>query len=255
MFHDLRGAQLAEDRRTRCKHHGQFYQPHCWHCTRRRPARTGAPGSPNARHHHVKKKDRTMAKLSTIAQDIADRLSLITGEAWSHNASADAIDHAQLQCQHDQATIQLMANSEPGRLIIRGVFGDEHRHADKRHRITVAKERPALDIAREIARRLLPPYRATRAAALAAYDQELRDLAWRDAAIAELVAIGGGRRASMNEDMFYNAAGRTSFRARVSAYSGVSFERIDHLPVEVARRILEILRDTEAAEQPDTEPI
>jgi hypothetical protein len=39
MFQDLRGAQLAEDRRTRCKHHGQFYQPHCWHCARRRPDR------------------------------------------------------------------------------------------------------------------------------------------------------------------------------------------------------------------------
>lgn len=39
MFHDLRGTQLAEDRRALCKKHGQFYQPHCWHCARRRPDR------------------------------------------------------------------------------------------------------------------------------------------------------------------------------------------------------------------------
>jgi hypothetical protein len=39
MFQDLRGAQLAEDRRTLRKKHGSFYQPHCWHCTRRRPDR------------------------------------------------------------------------------------------------------------------------------------------------------------------------------------------------------------------------
>lgn len=184
-----------------------------------------------------------MAELSTIAQDIADRLSLITGESWSHSASADAIDHARLQCQHDQATIQLTANSEPGRLIIRGVFGDEHRHTDQRHHITVAIGRPTLKIAREIARRLLPPYRATRAAALIAYDQNQRDLAWRDATIVELVAVSGGRRASMSEDMFYNAVGGASFTARVSAYSGVSFERIDHLSVDAARRILAILAD------------
>jgi hypothetical protein len=39
MFGELRGAQLAEDTHTRCKHHSSFYQPHCWHCKRRRPDR------------------------------------------------------------------------------------------------------------------------------------------------------------------------------------------------------------------------
>lgn len=47
----------------------------------------------------------------------------------------------------------------------------------------------------------------------------------------------------MSDNMFYNATGRASFKARVSASSGVSFERIDHLSVEAARRILEILAD------------
>ena len=37
----LRGhcAPLAEDRHTLCSKHGRFYQPHCWHCKRRRPDR------------------------------------------------------------------------------------------------------------------------------------------------------------------------------------------------------------------------
>ena len=39
MFASLAAPQLAEDRHTLCPRHGRFYQPHCWHCKRRRPDR------------------------------------------------------------------------------------------------------------------------------------------------------------------------------------------------------------------------
>jgi hypothetical protein len=39
MFSATPPAALGEDRHRRCKIHGQFYQPHCWHCKRARPDR------------------------------------------------------------------------------------------------------------------------------------------------------------------------------------------------------------------------
>src|SRR5262249_20099714 len=39
MLDGISAAQLAEDKHARCPKHGTFYQPHCWHCKRRRPDR------------------------------------------------------------------------------------------------------------------------------------------------------------------------------------------------------------------------
>jgi hypothetical protein len=40
MFAGLAAPELAEDRHTLCPKHGRFYQPHFWHCKRRRPDRS-----------------------------------------------------------------------------------------------------------------------------------------------------------------------------------------------------------------------
>jgi hypothetical protein len=196
-----------------------------------------------------------MADLLTIAQDIADRLSLIVGEAWTAEIPPHRIDDMRLlhtATDHAEMTIERMHTGN--RLVLSGSFWIdnislyEHRpDRDARHTITVAADRPATQIAREIARRLLPAYRADLAEARrrkAVFDDAR---AYEEATAAELASIihGGIYAHQERKNTFHNGSTGPHLKAYVSHGYGVTFERISNVSVDAARRILEILADVQ----------
>ena len=105
-----------------------------------------------------------MIDLPITATEIAERLSLITGEAWTTEQPAHRRDDMRIiVAERDQAEIEITHSTYTHRFELCGSLGDAYSH--RRHdapslRITVANHRPAVEIAKEIARRLLTTYRA-----------------------------------------------------------------------------------------------
>ena len=85
---------------------------------------------------------------------------------------------------------------EPGRVVVSAslpVGRTEHRavYGDKAPRVTYSPERPPAAVARDLARRLLPPYAAWRADQDARYEQERAYEAGRSALLGRLQAAAG----------------------------------------------------------------
>ncbi|HYU12182.1 MAG TPA: hypothetical protein VEK82_06375, partial [Stellaceae bacterium] len=111
--------------------------------------------------HHIDSNN-----LASLAADLAEHLSLITGETWSAAPHQHRADVRTLHAARDGAELMVEPARERRRLLIVGSFWieddlDNHKPTrDRHHTITAAAERPVIAIARDIARRLLPAYRA-----------------------------------------------------------------------------------------------
>ena len=124
--------------------------------------------------------------------------------------------------ERDQAEIEITHSTHTHRFELRGCLGnaDNHRRHDAAPlRISVANHRPAVEIAREIARRLLTDYRAELHEARrrkATYDAAR---AYEEATAAELAAVVGGDIYSYQEhkSAFHNGSTGPHLKAYVSA--------------------------------------
>jgi hypothetical protein len=189
--------------------------------------------------------------LASLVADLAEHLSLISGETWVATAHQHRANLRTLRAVRDSAEITIEPARTPGRLALSGSFWiggeqlyDHRSDRTRKHTITTAADRPVIEIAREIARRLLPAYRADLAEARrrkAAYDTARDETA---ATAAELATIIGGAVSSYTDerDTFHNGSGRVSVKGRVSHGYGISLE-LRYLSTQAARRILEILKD------------
>lgn len=93
-----------------------------------------------------------MIDIHTITTDIAERLSLITGELWNARLPAHGRDDPRIiVAERDQAEVEITHATSTHR---------HRRHATPPLRISVAGHRPAVEIAKEITRWLLTSYRA-----------------------------------------------------------------------------------------------
>jgi hypothetical protein len=190
-----------------------------------------------------------MIDIHIITADIAERLSLITGETWAAELPAHRRDDMQIiVAERDQAEIEITHATYTHRFELCGSLGDAYNH--RRHdapplRISVADHRPAVEIAKEIARRLLTSYRAELHEARrrkATYDTAR---AYEETIASELAALvnGGIYTYQEHKNAFHNGSTGPHLKAYVSHGYGVTFERISNVSVEAARRILAILKD------------
>lgn len=190
-----------------------------------------------------------MIDLPTIAAEIAERLSLITGETWTTEPPAHGRDDMRsVVAERDQAEIEITHAAHTNRFELRGSLGDAYNH--RRYdvpqlRITVADHRPAVEMAKEIARRLLTTYRAELREARRRKASHDAARAYEEATAAELAALVGGGVYTYQErkNTFHNGSTGPHLKAYVSHGYGVTFEQISNVSVEAARRILTILRD------------
>ncbi len=190
-----------------------------------------------------------MIDLPTIAADIAERLSLITGETWTARLPAHRRNDMRIiVAERDQAEIEITQATSTHRFELCGSLSDAYNH--RRHdapplRITVADHRPAVEIAKEIARRLLTTYRAELDEARRRKSSYDTARAYEEVIAAELAALVGGGIYTYQEhkNAFHNGSTGPHLKAYVSHGYGVTFERISNVSVEAARRILAILKD------------
>jgi hypothetical protein len=114
------------------------------------------------------------------------------------------------------------------------------------YQITADAAKTPAAIARDIARRLLPTYRADRDRALEIHERNQEQRAWEQATAAEFAEIVSGQvfEDHRDRDTFYGGSGIVGhIKASVSYGYGVTFEQLSSIPVDTARQILELLRD------------
>ncbi|MEU9048457.1 MULTISPECIES: hypothetical protein [unclassified Kitasatospora] len=131
-------------------------------------------------------------EFAALGQQVADALNALDPErrGWTHHRENNAygsvgLEHPEgwkLHIWREKAHCKGAAGQ---RLTIQGIVPSEYRGRAK-HRITVAGDRAPRDIARDIARRLLPDYRDTAAQAFEHRDQEQAATRARVAAFAQL---------------------------------------------------------------------
>jgi hypothetical protein len=147
----------------------------------------------------------------------------------------------------EEHVVVLWAPPQPERVELRGSLGDAYNH--RRYdapplRISVADHRPAVEIAKEIARRLLTTYRVELHQARRRKASHDAARAYEEATAAELAALVGGGIYSYQErkNAFHSGSTGPHLKAYVSHGYGVTFEQISNVSVEAARRILAILK-------------
>src|SRR5690348_12271209 len=98
-------------------------------------------------HDETERTAPAMIDLPTIAAEIAERLSLITGETWATEPPAHGRDDMRIVvAERDRAEIEITHAAHTHRFELRGGLGDAYNH--RRYdapplRITVADHRPA----------------------------------------------------------------------------------------------------------------
>ena len=115
--------------------------------------------------------------------DLADALSITTGQPWQSEPISGS-QHYALRCTADDT--HLTVRIQMRRIEISGSFwqgetylADYLRSSDytPRQVITVSAERPAVAVAKEISRRLLPAFRADLAHARMIHTERMREVA------------------------------------------------------------------------------
>jgi hypothetical protein len=224
-------------------------------------------------------------QIAAALAEIADAIDMITAETWTHELKPSD-QRIVLESAKDGARLYIDYNDRchkyniSGDMSIRDPQNRYHsmRHflrrddAPERYEINCSTAKSAAQVAADAQRRSCGGHNsrrrqsayncnpresrpgaagADRAEALEHYDEQQRQRAWATATAAELAAIVNGRifEDYRDHDTFYAGKGIPGdLKARVSYGYGVTFERLSHVPLPIARRILELLRD--AAEQP-----
>ncbi|MEU3499097.1 hypothetical protein ABZ747_37135 [Kitasatospora cineracea] len=160
-------------------------------------------------------------EFAALGKEVAAALDALDPErrGWTHRRENNAYGSVtlahpagwQLHIWREKAHCKGAAGQ---RLTIQGIVPREYRGRAE-HRITVAGDRPPRDIARDIARRLLPGYRDTAAEAIGHRDQEQAATRARVAAFARLREVlpalsTGASSAESGYGLFYQGRARVS---------------------------------------------
>jgi hypothetical protein len=194
------------------------------------------------------------------AQQLAEYLTLATGEAWQqrpdHNGHPNVIYGPQLGEHLYIGSV----SGQPQRIAIHGslTIGTTSLYNYLRsisysphHSITVRADRAPAAIAGAIARRLLPNYRRDLAAGLAAYHAAEEQHRQVQQIAAELAASlrGGVYNHTGNGDSFYDGLTGISVKGYVSSPSSISFD-IHGADLPTAYAIMQAI----LANQPTSQP-
>jgi hypothetical protein len=200
--------------------------------------------------------DPSPAQVAATLAAITEALDLITAEIWQRADNGAA--GLRLMSVRDGAVLQLRYNAQLHRFAISGslwlcvpeqpsVNLADHlgqRPARLSYTITASADKPAPAIAREIARRLLPDYRAARTQALTRYEEQQRRR-WRCEQIAaELAAIVCGETCPDRRERteFYDGMPGIHVKGHVNSPESVQIE-IRYIDADTARAELRVIAD------------
>jgi hypothetical protein len=194
---------------------------------------------------------RKAAEIRDLSRRIAEALRISTGDPWSYTLPADdehgMYEHATISGPEAQR-LHIRRGHPTNRLEIYGDFADarDYRARGESHEITVSAERRPVDIAKDIARRLLPAYATSLAKARAAQAAWQAKKAKQDALAAELCALASGTYYHGTTERFYyygttrHPERRSSIEVEVMPDLAVSI-KAGALTADQARAIIAIL--------------
>ncbi len=198
--------------------------------------------------------DPTPAQIAATLAAIAEALDMITAETWQRED--DLAAGLRLTSERDGALLHLRYNPQMHRFVVSGLLwlsrpdqpsvnqGDYigARPAGLTHAITASADKAPPAVAREIARRLLPEYRADRARALAGYQEENRRQQRCQEIAAELAAsVRGETRPERRQNTeFYDGLEGIHIKGQVSSPESVYLD-IRYIDADTARAVLQAI--------------
>ena len=184
--------------------------------------------------------DALQARITEINRDLAEALQIVTGQAWQRTDRPERTQ--QYMVAPDGFTVTLCGTYPYSHIEIFMCAEGEERYLprDTKRTIRVAASRTAVQIAKEISRRMLPTLRPLWKEALSAYQQDQLRERLRAAHQQDLIANGAA--ASWREHYITNRPGAPYFTASVEQ-NGVYFEKIGGIGFEKAKRIIAILNE------------
>lgn len=188
----------------------------------------------------VSASDALQARITEINRELAEALQLVTGEAWQRTERPERSQHYMVA--PDGFTVTLCSAYPYSHIEVFMCAEEEDRYLprDTRRTIRVAASRTAVQIAKEISRRMLPTLRPLWKEARSAYQQDQLRERLRAAHQQDLIANGAA--ASWREHYITNRPGAPYFTASVEQ-NGVYFEKIGGVGFEKAKRIIAILNE------------
>lgn len=214
---------------------------------------------------YLAERARKAAEIRDLSRRIAEALRISTGDPWSSTPPADDehgihYEHATISGPEAQR-LHIRRGHPANRLEIYGDFADarDYRARGESHEITVSAERRPVDIAKDIARRLLPSYAASLAKARAAQAAWEAKKARQDALAAELCALASGTYYHGTTERFYwygttrHPERRSSIEVEVMPDLAISI-KAGALTADQARAIIAILMAPAQAEAPADQP-
>ncbi|MBA3470282.1 MAG: hypothetical protein H0T53_11640 [Herpetosiphonaceae bacterium] len=209
---------------------------------------------------YIASRTRKAAEIRDLSRRVAEALRISTGDQWSYTPHA-AADHSMYEhamiSGPDAQRLHIRRGHPTNRLQIYGDFAAarDYRARGERHEITVSAERRPADIARDIARRLLPSYVTSLAKARAAQAAWEAKQARQEALAAELCALASGSYYHGTTERFYfygttrHPERRSSSEVEVFPDLSMSI-KAGALTAEQARAIIAILTAPAQADQP-----